>query len=293
MTKNALNIMIAVAVISGLAVMVGVYRFLHGVQQSKQQAAQAVHYVVAGKDLTRGTRLEPQHMNLQQLSGIEAPPGTFASANLVLGRVLNTDLPAGAAIVEGDLIPRGLSDLAGKLAKGYRAVSVLVDPKAHSHRLLHQGDRVDVIVTVSDEDYTNVAAAKLVIQDLEVLHVPGEDSDKEKRQESRKSKVPITLAMLPWQAERLALAQQIGEIQLIVRGYEDAEGVRTSGVSWDTLLPYDKEATKDALAFRAVELYKGNTYSQWRFLGNERIVEDQRPLQAPTAPAGASSGGAQ
>ena len=82
----------------------------------RQRAVETVPVVVASKDLTFGTKLEQEHLNLAQFPKDALPRGAYASLDSVLGQTSKVFLVTGEPV------------LASKLSSVGGGLSVLVRP---------------------------------------------------------------------------------------------------------------------------------------------------------------------
>jgi pilus assembly protein CpaB len=279
-------LMITLAAVSGLVAAGGMYQ--HVLQVRGDAPGGGVRVAVARRDLPRGTRLTLEALDTARMSLKELPPGTFSDPRTLVGRLLADSLPQGAPVREDALMPLAAHPpLMTAVPPGYRAVGVFVDGRGGLHRFLQPGDRVDVVVAVASQPNADTAAARILVQDVQILNVP-ESRELELRPGA--TGIPVTLAVTPADAEKLALAMQVGAINLLLRGLADERMIQTSGVTQDTLLPRqgphvlsaERPSADRTLTFRAVEVIKGRERQQQRF-----SESDASSVPAPGAESGA------
>ncbi len=255
MSRRGMVFMLSVAVASGLVAAGGIYQRLVGRGSSLARSPGSVPMVVARTTLTRGTLLSADHLEVVTLPRDTVPAGTVSDPRALFGRVVKEQIPYGSPVLEASLVPAARRSLVtASLAPGYRAVGVFIDSRGGVQQVLQAGDRVDVVVTMDDDE--GVSSSKILLQDIEVLRVPDGSNSA-----SRSEGIPVTLAVTPQDAERLSLAMHIGTMQLLVRSYADEQVASTSGVTRDTLLP---EAEPSA-SYRVVEVIKGMDRTRQRF----------------------------
>jgi pilus assembly protein CpaB len=101
------------------------------------------------------------------------------------------------------------------------------------------GTRVDLLVTVKDENPTSgpkEAMARIVLSNLIVL-TAGTRYDTEKGKDGKpQPSTVITLAVLPEDAEKVALAQSEGKLSLALRNPLDVDQTKTSGIKLAELM---------------------------------------------------------
>jgi pilus assembly protein CpaB len=119
-----------------------------------------------------------------------------------------------------------------------RAMSVRVNEVIGVAGFVLPGTRVDVLVTVNDPGGSNGGEpmSRTVVSNVEVL-TAGTRYDQEEAQagESRQSTV-VTLAVLPEDGERIALASSNGVISLALRNPIDVDPTETDGIRLAALM---------------------------------------------------------
>lgn len=275
MGKTGVNLMLMIAVVSGLVVAYGLYQMLSQTS-GPSDAPKMLYMVIAGEDMPRGTVLNESLLDvISGLEGeIEKPFGSFSSPAELTGRVLKTEASKDDVILNKMLAPDGDGIPLGVIVPpGMRGVVVHVDPRNNMEAFLREGDRVDVVLT-QEFDRDELTSSKILLQDVQVLGVPtakkGDDVDTRR---SSTEWVPVALSVYPADAEKLSLATKVGTLQLLVRAHDDEKTVWTSGVTADTLIPDGpansaRDPRKGDLSDRAydvVEVIKGKDKTEERF----------------------------
>jgi len=194
--------------------------------------------LVAGEDLATGTFVKPEHLKWQQWPEDGVIEGYMikdeASEQDLDGAVVRTHLYAGEPITKSRVVhPGERGFLAAVLEVGQRAVSVPVDATSGISGLVFPGDTVDVILTfetaVKDEDSgENLTRyfSETLLQDIRVLAI---DQAVENVDGAAKVAKTATLEVEPKQAEKVALALEIGTLSLsllsLAREEEPVEGL--------------------------------------------------------------------
>jgi pilus assembly protein CpaB len=124
----------------------------------REQVGPAVEVLVARAPLAAGRRLEAGDLAVRQLPERFAPVGAAAVPELLVGRRLAVDVPAGAPLDE-HLIERAELAAGPLVRRGERAAAVVARA---SPELVVAGVRVDVVVTRERH-------AELALEDVEVL----------------------------------------------------------------------------------------------------------------------------
>jgi pilus assembly protein CpaB len=192
--------------------------------------AEAVPVTVAAVDLPWGTKLKPEMVKTVPFLKESLPPGYFSSYEDLKDRVLITPIKLNEPIGEHKLAPTNVTTggVSAILKPGTRAIAVKGDKVIGISGFINPGNRVDVIVTVSDPS-SNEVKAKIILDDLLVL-ATGTQIQKNEKGEPMPVDV-YTLEVTPEQAEKLALASTQGKLQFALRNLTDSEDINTEGVT--------------------------------------------------------------
>ena len=214
----------AAAIVTAAAATFGIYRVLQVTKAEAKITTQPV--VVALEDIPESKAIDRASLRVAQWVSGTAPAGAFSSIDSVVGRVTRVDIFKGEVVVPGRLAPNGTgAGLQVKITPGKRAMPVRVDDISGIGGLIQPNSRVDVMSVIRDKSNQNVA--KLFMANMRVLSVGTQDT---RTVDNR----PISAAMValeatPVEAERLAIAQAEGRIQLVLRGYGDPDSLKTEG----------------------------------------------------------------
>ncbi len=191
----------------------------------KVQVAEApqTYVVVAAKPMKFGDKIGNNFVKLQPWPGA-APAGAYTKIQDVVGDGERTVL---RDVKEGEmLLATAITGGAGRLASStllgpdMRAISLPVGESSGAGGFLAPGDRVDVFLTRTYEE--DVAYAGAIVQGARVLAV-GQTADTSKAEpEVVKS---VTIEVTPAEAQKVALAQQVGTVHLALRATGDESRV--------------------------------------------------------------------
>jgi pilus assembly protein CpaB len=217
----------------------GVWRVLENTREASRVATQAV--VVAAQDMPEGALIDQLMISVGQWPVPTVPAGAYSSTDSVVGRVTRVPVFKGEPIVPGRLAPPGTgAGLVVKIAPGKRATAVKIDEVSGLSGLIQPDSRVDVLVTLAEDGNRNDQVAKLFMSNMRVLSVGtqvtrGEDG-------RAINATTAALEVTPEEAEQLAIAQQQGKIQLVLRGYGDPDSVTTGGAKAQDVLNQLRDA---------------------------------------------------
>jgi len=225
MAERRYTTIFAAAIVTAAAATFGIYRVLQVTKAEAKITTQPV--VVALEDIPESKAIDRASLRVAQWVSGTAPAGAFSSIDSVVGRVTRVDIFKGEVVVPGRLAPNGTgAGLQVKITPGKRAMPVRVDDISGIGGLIQPNSRVDVMSVIRDQK-SNQNVAKLFMANMRVLSVGTQDT---RTVDNR----PISAAMValeatPVEAERLAIAQAEGRIQLVLRGYGDPDSLKTEG----------------------------------------------------------------
>ncbi|MFV0623728.1 Flp pilus assembly protein CpaB [Sphingomonas sp. ac-8] len=196
--------------------------------------------------------------------------GASDSRNLV-GTVVRYAIPAGQPITQGAVVkPGDRGFLAAALAPGMRAVTVPVSTQGSVGGFVFPGDRVDLILTqtvTGGGDGEPLKASETMLRNLRVLAT---DQRTDKQVDDNGKTVvdafsTVTLEATPRIAEKIAVAQTVGQLSLSLRSLADNSTELEEAIAdGDADLPDgdDPKAERAALARLAARPIEGGaTYS--------------------------------
>lgn len=229
MQRKPLIILLGFALLSGVGAGFVVLEYLRTpVESVAAEATGTRPVVIAARDLSAGTILQPLDIKVVEWPANLAPPTYPSDASVVLGRGLVVAVSADEPLLLTKLANRGQGGgLPVVIPEGMRAVSVRVDEVIGVAGFVLPGTRVDVLATFAASGGRDDAVTRLILQNVEAL-AAGQTTQPDAQ--GKPQMVPvITLLVSPEQAEDLTLAATQGQIQLALRGTLDRESIRTDG----------------------------------------------------------------
>lgn len=206
------------AILLGLMAVLGVKTMMNQ-EPAKGPEAPRTYVVVAARPLKFGEKITVDAVKSAPWPG-EMPEGAYAKIEEAVAdgsRTTLRDVKAGEP-----LLASAISGEVGRLASStllgpeMRAISIPLDETSGAGGFVAPGDRVDVILTRQFGDEAAYAAA--IVQGARVLAV-GQTQDT-----STSEPVLVksaTVEVTPNEAQKLALAQKVGQITLALRGTGD------------------------------------------------------------------------
>jgi pilus assembly protein CpaB len=173
--------------------------------------------VVTANDLTFGTKLEKTMLRTVKYPRESVPVGAFSTVDSVVGQTtkvfMTTKEPVTA--IKLSSLGGGLSML---VREGTRAASLEVNQVSGVSGFILPGDRVDMLVTVTQVSNPEDAYTQTVLQNLEVLAAGQTTTTKDNKPITVQA---VTVLVDPKQAEMLAHATRQGQITLVLRARGD------------------------------------------------------------------------
>jgi pilus assembly protein CpaB len=215
-----------------------VYRALERVARPPDVAMTTV--VIASRDVPAGTMLASDDVKAVAWPTSSRLATSFATVEDVVGRGTIDILRADEPLTAAKLAVRGAgAGLQPTIPQGMRAISIHVNEIIGVAGFVTPGSRVDVLVTLDSQGAgaKKDTTTRIVVSNVQVL-TAGTRYDQD---QSRKDGKPIpssvvTLMVTPDDAERVALAQNEGKINLTLRNPLDVDPTSTPGAQIAGLL---------------------------------------------------------
>jgi pilus assembly protein CpaB len=193
---------------------------------------QGPEVLVATRALPVGTIIDAEALKFQQWPEGLVQPAYFmksqpgANPADLLGAVVRNEISAGQPITQGSLIKPGERGfLAAALGPGMRAVTVPVSNVSGVAGFVFPGDRVDLVLThavAGGGDGEPLKVSETIIRNIRVLA-----TDKRTTNVNAEGKAEVwdtstvTFEATPKIAEKIAVAQTIGQLSLSLRSIAD------------------------------------------------------------------------
>jgi len=229
------TVFLVLAMVSGA---VGVYVLFTGIEYYKAQISEArrpeetVVAIRAAKELYPGAVIQESDIVGVEIAKKYVPEEALTTPEAIVHRTPRERILANEFILPGRLADAdagvGLNAL---IPVGWRALSVNLSEGAALSGHLTPGNRVDVLVTVEEED-SRLSRTTTMVQNVPVLAVNQTLITVEVKQVAevgkpkktiKKLKPSVTLAVTPEQAERITYSERKGEITLTLRNDDDLE----------------------------------------------------------------------
>lgn len=197
-----------------------------------REEEERVPVVVLARAVPAMTEISAEDLLVEELR--VAPPGSFADAEALVGRVVWRDLPAGTVLNESSFETGG--PLARMIRPDERALAIQIDEVISGGGHIQPGDYVDVLLFLRDDERNSDRTAQVVIPALRILTVgsalgadrSGEPmmapvADEQDSRANRRVEVPRTAVLAIPEAllTRFMLASEVGKLRLAVRSIDE------------------------------------------------------------------------
>ena len=191
-----------------------------------QSGPETVRVLVAKRELGYGKQLQPRDLQWVEWPKAAVPPGSFTDVKVLLGekgkakRLVLRTIEPGEPILESKITKVGESPrMAMNLREGRRAVSLSIGGVQGVSGFVAPGDRVDIMLI---RNIDGALVSSIIMQDVEVIAV---DQRANTETSSPRQFGTVTVEVSTVEAQKLALAQQVGRLSLTLRGVgESTEG---------------------------------------------------------------------
>jgi len=210
---------LGVAVILGLLAVLLANSFLLG-SQRKAELAGTTKVAVATSPMAYGTDVTADKVRFVDYPNSAIPPGAFTNAAQLMpaGKKRVALMPIGVnePILSSKISGTGQgASIAALLPEGMRAASVRINDVSGVAGFVQPNDSVDVLITrdVPGGD-RNTQMTDVLLQNVRVIAI---DQRAKNADGSAKVAKTATLEVSPLDAQKLALAQEIGTLSLVLR----------------------------------------------------------------------------
>jgi pilus assembly protein CpaB len=188
--------------------------------------------LVATRALPVGTIIDAEALRFQRWPEGLVQPAYYIKGNAgvapqaLIGTVVRNEITAGQPFTQGSLIKPGERGfLAAALGPGMRAVTVSVSNTSGVAGFVFPGDRVDLVLTqqvAGGGEGESLKVSETILRNIRVLATDQRMSARNDKGEAVVQHVStVTLEVTPKIAEKIAVAQTIGDLSMSLRSIAD------------------------------------------------------------------------
>ena len=219
LTRRRTSIWSVFAILAALATGLAVYSYLAYVRSRLPISGSLVSMVVASRDINPGTVLTPSMLESVDHPSRYLPKGAFADVEGVIGKVVTVPVFRSEPIVARKLAGKG--GLSSIVPPGMRAYSLSVTSGSALGFTPKPGDRVDVLATFPREVMGEATTVTLMTF-KEVASAGAYSTSASGKVASQlgvdrpAGSMGLTLFVTPEEAEKLAMAEAMGRLTVIL-----------------------------------------------------------------------------
>jgi len=228
-------LLVAAAVVMASCAYMLAHRYLQGQAAATRQQLVGEFVtrdvLVAARALPAETTLEPQMLARRAVPerylasdvlGIEVAAG-------IVGRRLNRALGSGEALTASALMAGGAMELSALVEPGLRALTIPVDESNAAAGLIAPGDYIDLLLVTRPDEAGSTASVRPLLQAVRVVATgqqlqrpAGSAAIEGDAQAAGASYATVTLRLPPEDAERVLVAQHLGDLSVLLRPSGDS-----------------------------------------------------------------------
>ena len=273
---------LGLALLAALVISLGI-TYVFYVRVMKTQASnrpKMKSVVAAAVALQPGTPITTENLTLINWPDNVALDGLIEKKEDVTGHVLMYSVAANDPVLRRDLASSTSFGLSAKIPDGMRATAVKTNEVLNIAGFIFPGSRVDVLVTLHGENNSGGTMTRTVLQNVQVLST-GNKMDPDPNGKPENVTI-ITLLVTPEESEKLALAENQGTIQFVLRNGGDSASTNTPAIGIAELTgapkPLAPEPTRTKRAAAAAPVKPPTNSYLVETLANGKITVSKFPV---------------
>jgi pilus assembly protein CpaB len=218
-------ILLVLALGCGLVASIGINRVMANRGAPVVVSGDTQPICVVTKDVNMNDRLTADDVKLEQWPVGKIPLGALTKLEDVEGRRSKYKLFTGEPLLEAKLLAKGETGASPgeNIPPGFRVVAVRVDDVTTSGSLILPGDRVDMVVHLTQNSAKDVrdTTTQTFLQNVKVFAVNDTTERQPGGAENKIVARTVSVLVTPEQAELVTMAAELGRIRLVLRGPMD------------------------------------------------------------------------
>jgi pilus assembly protein CpaB len=207
--------------------------------------------LVAKKDLMVGERITTESLGWQDWPESGATSVAFFvqtkapdALKYFENGIVRQEMVSGEPVTEKKIVAvdAAVSSMAALLTPGMRATSVVVTPDSSVAGFVLPNDRVDIVLTreikIPNQDMVRTVTST-ILENVRVLAI--DQAVAQVKEQKAISGSTATVELSAADAEKLRLADKMGDISLMLRGYADAAGPTLSRTEAAAMVQFNPE----------------------------------------------------
>jgi len=232
-TRNKMSpliVMASLAIVLGLIAAGGIWQYLNRTQQKIKELSVTRAVVIASMPIQAGAKITEADLSIKQLPAQAVPKDYPSSIESIKGRIVKNTIQAEEVITEARLVGEGAAGgLPVVIPKDQRAITIMVNEVVGVGGFINPGDHVDILSILKKDENT---FSKTILQNVLILAVGDKIMDPNILSDPAPKLVSqVTVALTPKDSEKLALAEELGELHLVLRPHGENKSFVTEGAT--------------------------------------------------------------
>jgi pilus assembly protein CpaB len=277
-------VLLALALGCGLVASIGISQVLDG--SNKPAPVETAPIYVALQNINVGDPVTDKLVSLEEWPKDKVPVGAISKWEDLEDRRPRSNIYQGEPILDNKLLAKGqTNDPIKGVPEGMRLKTISVDARKSAAGLLSPGDRVDVQIFVRPNDSQGISMpfTKIFLQNIRVYAVDQTIEKSADGSETRSVAKTVSLIVTPAQANRITLAENLGEVSLIPRNPDDDKVVDDAEQGADELFGRSTSSSRAKEQITRIEEQKSGPLSGLQSL--VEAVASAAQTSASAAPA--------
>jgi pilus assembly protein CpaB len=243
--------LILVAFILAMISSITVFLYLSSLNKPKE-VIRKVTVLVAADNIPARTRIDKKMVKEIEVPEAEIFNDFIKDSSEVIGKYSKETILKDEGFRKDKLADKDGDDLGFKIPARHRAVSLFVSGHAGVSNLVKPEDYVDVVVYLPEkrdgQEIVRPDMARIILQNIRVLAVDREMSrnTNSKEEEAIPSTFLVTLSVPVEEVEKIVLAEDIGNLKLVLRPMDMEDKKETNGTTWQELTVQSGSQDEDA-----------------------------------------------
>jgi len=215
-------VLLALALGCGLVASIGISQVLDS--NNKPAQIETAPIYVALQNVNVGDPITDKMVSLEEWPKDKIPVGAISKWEDLEERRPRSNIYQGEPILDNKLLGKGqTNDPIKGVPTGMRLKTISVDARKSAAGLLSPGDRVDVQIFVRTNEQQGIINpfTKIFLQNIRVYAVDQTIEKSADGADARSVAKTVSLIVTPAQANRITLAENMGEVSLIPRNPDD------------------------------------------------------------------------
>lgn len=232
--KGTVRKLILISFVLALLAAGAIYMYLQSISTASANLESTRTIYVANETIPARTKIDAKMLKPVQVTNESIMNQYISETSSIIGKYAKETIYANEGFLSNKLVDQNQGEMSLRVPVGHRAVSINVSGSSGVSHLIKPMDRVD-IVSFLNQSIAGQDVSKIVLQNITILAVD-KQLDRQTRDDGT---VPnsflVTLSVPSQDVEKLVLAENIGNIKLVLRNVEDNNNSPSRLANWRDL----------------------------------------------------------